>query len=469
MNDDSDNDLGKYFEMDCDNSFSYGNENQDINSLNLINNDYPNEENNTENKKSNQIDDYLYNNLNINNNILSNNNEINNSNLKEKEVSNNNKIEGRSKNNNFINNTINDETNINNFSFKSNLNTIKLDNSNDNISITKKSDDDLENVFFPKTENKNIIYNSNNTTRVPNNKEDGKSKKLDESLSSSSSEIKVISSEDFRRHFQEDKYGPQRTIEVIPTDGPKKIPFSQYHDKLNDQKSLNKNNNNGFDAFFMDDKKVENNSKINKNKNKNKNCNLIFSPKKTQKNKNNRKKKKFSPLPKDKYRDNKKFQKLLINRLEKQILTDIYNEYDNKDDFDETYYHLDKLKYILNEKGVDQAMNYLESLEPESFKRRIIIESTFFFKEIIKEEVEFAKVNNNTLILYKQPDHIFSQNMKYNIPLSGKLNQTNDFIKKGKSIRFNEQKFNCQNDNEYNSFYNSLNVFSPSKNINYKK
>ena len=492
MNDDSDNELGKYFEMDCDNSFSYGNDNQDNDSQNS-NNINKNEENNSKNHKSNQIDEYLNNSAyldnntnninipeatqNINNTYNINNNKLdinksdieeNNSIIKEKDNYNINKSINLDKNNNNTINNISDGTNINNISLKSNLNSVKIENSNNNSFNIKKIDDNIENLIFPNIENNKDNY----INKEPNNqikiKNLGDTKVIEDvSLSSeSNNEIEVISSEEFRRHFQEEKYGPQRTIEVIPATSPKKIPFSQYHDKLKYQKNISKSDNKGFDAFFMDDKKKEN--KVNKIINQK--YNNSYSPKKAPKNKINRKRKKFSPLPKDKYRDNKKFQKLLINRLEKQILTDIYNEYDNKDDFDETYYHLDKLKFLLNEKGLDEAMNYLESIEPENLKRRIINESTFFFKEIVREEVEFAKANGGTLILYKQPDYIFSQNMKYNIPLSGKLNQNNDFVKRGKSIRFNDKRNNIiYNNNEYkkddyNNFYNSPNVYGPSKN-----
>ena len=75
------------------------------------------------------------------------------------------------------------------------------------------------------------------------------------------------------------------------------------------------------------------------------------------------------------------------------------------------------------------------------------MESTYFFKQIVKEEVEFAENNGGRLILYKQPDYIFNQNVKYNISLSGKANQ-NDFNRKGRnSVGYSRERRSYSNNN----------------------
>ena len=91
-------------------------------------------------------------------------------------------------------------------------------------------------------------------------------------------------------------------------------------------------------------------------------------------------------------------------------------------------------------------MNYLIKIEPISLKNRVILESTFFFKEIIREEVEFAENNDGKLILFKQSDYIYNQNNRYNAPLIGKING----VKRGRT-RF-EQNY------MYNNKFNTINV-----------
>ena len=482
------NEIGNYFEMECDRSFSsYGN--MDNDSRYAYNNDDSlNEENKVINQnKHNQIDDYINNNMIPDNNFkinqttnIANANNNNNSkiiksssaynlnddlNIKNNlnnnisnfnSHNNNNNNNSKKRNNSNINNIIDEKSNNN----MSNSKSINFNNINNNPNNLKKLDDELsELLFFHSISNNNINNNLNNNIKNDINKNDKKEKTeakvIDNlSLSSSSNDVQIVSSEEFRKHFQEDKYGTQRKIEVIQDKNPLNMPFSQYNDKL---KTHINNNRNYVSQFFADNNNnnlSKKNNKINGIKPKINNINSL--PNIDIKKKFIKKRKKFSPLPKDKYRDNRVFHKLLINRLEKQILTDIYNEYQNKEDFEETYYYIEKIKYLINEKGVEDAMKYLETIEPISLRTKIIIESTFFFKQIVKEEVEFAKNNDGRLILYKQPDFIFNQNLKYNSPLSGKVNQNHDHIKRGKSCgKFNDEKL--KNKNTSNNIINDKN------------
>ena len=149
----------------------------------------------------------------------------------------------------------------------------------------------------------------------------------------------------------------------------------------------------------------------------------------------------------------------MINNLEKKILTGIYDQYQSKNDFEETYYYLDKIKYIINQKGVEEAMKYLESIEPESLRTKIIMESTFFFKEIIKEEIEFAENNDGKLVLYKKPDNsnIYNQNVKFITSINGKINNNKEYNNnEGKIINLLNSK-NNYNNYYYNNANNNMN------------
>jgi hypothetical protein len=208
-----------------------------------------------------------------------------------------------------------------------------------------------------------------------------------------------------------------------------------------DEESTNKSN-------------TKNNSNINKDPIKY----AFYSPQKEPTNKNDKKRKKFSPIPKNKYKHNKTYDKLLINRVEKEILTDLYDEYQNKKDFEQTYYYLDKIKYIINQKGVEEAMNYMDKIEPLNLRKRIIYEATFFIKEIIKKEVEFAEKNDGNLFLIKQSDDVFERNLKYIVPLSGKtnINHDNNDYRRGKSTNniYSQRK---------NKSYHNINIMSKNK------
>ena len=304
------------------------------------------------------------------------------------------------------------------------------------------------------------------------------------SLSSSSSNIQIVSGEQFRKHFQEDKFGPQRKIEIIDTNNKPNAPITQYFDKLISQKSNKIDYDKCFENFFVNNNNINNNANFNNNINinvnkdninKNKTVNkqaknnyILNSPQSTNKKKKIiPKRKKFSPLPKNKYKKNNINHKLIINDLEKQILTDIYDQYSNKDEFEETYYYLDKIKYIINQKGVEEAMNYLETIEPESLRTKIIMESTFFFKEIIKEEIEFAENNEGKLLLYKQPDNIvFNQNIKFITSLNGKVdnNKKNNKEVKNKNLLNKKNNYCYSNVNNINNNdFHYTNIYDNSK------
>lgn len=502
------NEIDKYFEMDYDNSLiSYENNDNDskytynfessINEESNINNqnqDCPIKQIDYINKNSNLYRNPQannYNNFKINNNYNINRNSsiINNFN-----ISNNFKINNNSNNFNIFNNNnshCQSKNNSNNYNMSINSfnksNTINIDSLNDNQgdNVSKGHlGDKQKDLYYPNLNNnspnnkiinnnlnsnsKAINYINNNNFNMNNNsinRIDSEKKtdtkiidNLSLSSSKSSNDIQIVSNEDFRKHFQEDRFGPQRRIQVVDIPQQANMPFSKRYDLLKGKINNNKDYNKCIDAFFFEDKEKLQIQPQKKNIDMSKKP-IFNNPFPNQNNKIIHKRKKFSPLPKEKYRNNNVFHKLLINRLEQQILTGMYDGYQNKNDFDETFYHIEKIKYLINNKGVEEAMKYMESIEPLSLRTRIIMESTYFFKEIIKEEVEFARNNNGKLILYKQPDYIYSQTNKNNPPLTGKLG-----MKRGRS-RFDKNhmnKFPTINKNEVNnenmnySFYNNF-------------
>ena len=178
--------------------------------------------------------------------------------------------------------------------------------------------------------------------------------------------------------------------------------------------------------------------------------------------KNNSKLKEFIPINKANYKNNSHYQKLLINRVEHQILTDIYNTYENKDEFNTTYYYITKLKEKMTNEGVEKAIKFLDDIEPLDLRQRIAIESTYFFKEVVREEVENAKANNGELILIKQPEDRYMQSI---MNLSGQINHGNNFKRKGKSnMRYNHVNYMMNNFNKNGHNNNMGNNFEFNKN-----
>ena len=496
---DSDNDnddINNYFDMDCDKSFSsYGN--NDIDSKCSYNAEEFIGENNNNKNKTNQIDDYIkynlrlpnnsnineinnnYNSSFINSNIIINSNDKIRVNITKKGNINSNYSSINNQNNNNINynkgknrsniiNICSDPNIINNGKYSDNINIRNYDNN-----LNKKNEEENNSLYFPSiskninkinNNNKNDINNDgNNYNNIRTSNEDNII--ANENLSSSSNDVKIITNEEFRKHFQEDKYGPQRKIEVIETKNNTNIRFSEYHDIMKHKKN-NIDLNEGIKSFFLEEKNNNKNNNLNPNNNNikysNKNMNQqqkkinFNSQNKEKDNRLMKKRKRFSPLPKDQYRDNKSFQKLLFNRLEKQILTDIYDEYENKEEFEETYYYLDNIKNILCQKGVEEAINYLNNIEPMSLREKIIIESTFFIKQIVKEEINFAENNEGKLIVYKQPDFLFSQNTKHSTPLSGRVHKNFRPNKRSKKFKFTRRhSYNEKNEYGNEEYYNN--------------
>ena len=358
----------------------------------------------------------------------------------------NNRIED---NLNMINNSMNNNKNVNNIN-KTIVNNITSNSISESITDKKYNEEEMP---FPKLDNNNEIPPQNNINKNEIENPNPKKNEIPEKISLSSSgeddeEIKIIPDDQFKRHFQEERYGPERRIEVIDPNKNNNILKPS-----NFKEILKKNNNNNdkekiFDTFFSDkikDKKIEivpkKTNKINFNKNKNRNFNNI-------------KTKEFIPMPKDDFKANTYFKKLLINRVEHQILTDIDNSYDeeNKYKFEQTNYYISELKKLITYQGVDKAIQYLNNIEPMELRTKIAIEATYFFKEVVREEVENARVNNGELILIKQPEILYKQSLQN---LSGKINYHGKSSKRrGNSMRRYDHSNFTMNNMQRNEFNN---------------
>ena len=204
------------------------------------------------------------------------------------------------------------------------------------------------------------------------------------------------------------------------------------------------NENKIFDNFF--DEKIP---KVNKNEIiPRKNNNIMFHKNKNR-NFNHPNPNEFIPMPKKEFKINTHFQKLLLNRVEHQILTEIYNSYDDKTKFNAAYYHIMKLKNLMTYSGINAAMEYLNNIEPMELRKEIAIESTYFFKEVIREEVENAKTHDGKLILIRQPDIIYNRSLKN---FSGKINYY-----RGNSMMRNNQRYdNYHMNNQHRNNYKNI-------------
>ena len=100
-------------------------------------------------------------------------------------------------------------------------------------------------------------------------------------------------------------------------------------------------------------------------------------------------------------------------------------------------------------------MKYLDNIEPLELRAKIAIESTYFFKEVVKEEVENAKAHDGKLILIKQPDFLYRKNLSN---FSGKINQfrgsSNNRIRNN-NIRYDN--YNHNMNNQQRNAYNNIN------------
>ena len=333
----------------------------------------------------------------------------------------NNKIESNinMENNNY---NINESINITN-----NICDKKFFNNND-LSNKDKINQTNCSKFIPINNNENEenrrSFNSKDKANEKSKKEN--MNEIIEKISSDEEEdLNIIPNEQFVKHFQS-KYEPKRNIEVIDTNNTKKNNNFDEILKNNCQKKYQEEDK-IFNSFFMEkDKKNNNIIEMPKKNKKNMNYNIY-------RNKNNIRSKDFWPLPKDEFKPNTHFQKLLINRVEHQILTNIYNSYENKEKFKQTYYYINEIKKKITHESVEEAIKFLDNIEPMELRAKVAIESTYFFKEIVREEVENAKVHNGELILIKQSESYYNQHMK----LSGTINHNNDFRRKGNSIMRN--------------------------------
>ena len=367
-------------------------------------------------------------------------------------------------NNNMNNKNVN---NINNVSNKTIINNITSNSMSESITDKKYNEDEMT---FPNLDKNKDILSQNNINKNEIENPNPKKNEIPEKISLSSSgeddeEIKIIPDDQFKRHFQEERYGPERRIEIIDPNKNNNILSPSNFKEILKKKNNNIDKEKIFDNFFSDkikDKKMEvipkKNNKINFNKNKNKNFNNI-------------KTKEFIPMPKDDFKANTYFKKLLINRVEHQILTDIYNSYDEEDKlkFEQTNYYISELKKLITYHGVDKAIQFLNNIEPMELRTKIAIESTYFFKEVVREEVENARVNNGELILIKQPEILYKQSLQN---LSGKINYHGKSSKRrGNSMRRydhsnftmnNLQRNECNNINKNNigeiQEYNNNNI-----------
>ena len=367
-------------------------------------------------------------------------------------------------NNNIINNRIEDNINTKDISISHNRNLDIVNNNDDKAlvnntykNIINKGNKDIEDLFQIGKKNNNISLNDQRNTkeiRSNNSKEEGE---IVERLSSDEEDIKEVPNDQFANYFQ-NRNESGRKINIIYSNVPSNNNMNEII-KKNKKKNYQEDDK-IFESFFKE-KEVKINKNIEMPK-KNNNNNINFN-----KNKNNKnlKLKEFVPIQKEDFKTNTYFEKLLINRVEHQVLTNIYNTYENKEKFDQTYYHINAIKNIIIHQGVEEAIKYLDNIEPLDLRTKVAIESTYFFKEVVREEVENAKAHNGELILIKQPDYFYNQNMK----LSGKLNNNNTFRRKGNSImRFRQTHFNMNkygrnyfngtaNNGEYSIYNNRFN------------
>ena len=418
---DEDNKIGvDYFLMDRKDNSSELNSNEDEES-----NTIPNVRNYL-NGNDNEVKEIIEN-PKINNNLsLIENNIEENINMKHKDMSQNKSL-----------------INVNNVNVNNIINNINFNNESNN------KNNDEEEISLSNEDNMNTTQKNN----INNNEKENSNSRNSQNpivLSDDEEDLKEINGEEFKRHFQEDRYGPERKIGIIEPDENKNII------RQNNFKDIRRKNkvdeSKLFDNFFQ-----EKEPKINKNKiiqKKYNNNNMIYNKNKNR-NFNHQNNKEFIPMIQNDFKTNTYFEKLLINRVEHQILTNIYNSYEDKSKFETTYSHIRKLKHLITNSGVEEAMKYLDNIEPLELRAKIAIESTYFFKEVVKEEVENAKAHDGKLILIKQPDFLYRKNLSN---FSGKINQfrgsSNNRIRNN-NIRYDN--YNHNMNNQQRNVYNNIN------------
>lgn len=372
---------------------------------------------------------------------------------------------------NIIKNTI-DEDNFNMGKMKNNIN--KSGNNTNNIYAQNSYNNNKINLLNVNKINpgNNSIKNKNDLIAENNPNKDKITEETIENISSDDEDVNIIPENQFVQHFQ-GKEESGRKIKIIDTNEfPMKKNMKEILKKNYQKKSQNEEKI--FNTFFMD--KNAKNNKTNEIPNDNNKINFNINKNKIKKNKT----RDFIPMPKEEMKMNKYFDKLLINRVEHQILTNIYDTYEDKSLFPQTYYHINEIKKLITFNGVEDAMKYLEDIEPLELRKKVAIESTYFFKEVVREEVENAKAHNGQLIIIKQPDYLYYQNMN----LCGQINHNEQFNRKGKSNmrnqyynygvnNFQRSKFNPRMNNYNNNFShfygynnNKYNYFNNNNNNN---
>ena len=381
----------------------------------------------------------------------------------------------------IIDNKIEENTNMKNSYASQNKSLSKINNVSDNNTIfnnnnlneyNNKNYFGNTNLLFKEEENNKIYYNQNiNRNEIINfnSKNDDENPIVissdDEEEEGDDKDIEIITGEQYIKYFQEDRNGPQRKIKIIEPEEEHKNIIMQ-NKIIDNMKKIKEDKDKVFDNFFQK-KKIENNKNEITPK---KNNNFIFY-KKRYKFYNRLKTKVFIPIKQNNFRANKFYDKLLINRVEHQILTNIYNSYEDKSKFNTTYNYITKLRNVIINQGVKEAIKYLDNIEPIELRNKIAIESTYFFKEIIREEVENAKIHQGELILIKQPEYKYNKSI---MNLCGKINcfrgNSNNRIMKNNKIydnynMNNHQKINCNNINENNNEKYKINFFNNNQNI----
>ena len=305
----------------------------------------------------------------------------------------------KSKSKNLINNLKNKEDNnklSNSCNLEKDLSSIK-----NNCDLLKKE----KNKINTSNEDKNFIELSDS------NSKDG--------------DLKIITPGEYLKPFQE-RYIEKPKIQVI-YDNPRKnsnIKFENENFKSDKNKkedirkqvlktffsSRNNKPNQSFQNISTINNNIRNTNNSDKIQNNNKKCNSRFElyEKNVKETKNP-----FKPLQPQFYRGNN-FKCLYIERIENQILTDIYNKYNNKNEFkDETYYQIFTIKKLISLKGPKTAIDYIQSFKDPNKKIRLFNEASYFFKEIINQEIASANQNGGNIVLVESKYN--KRNLKNNV------------------------------------------------------
>lgn len=351
--------------------------------------------------------------------------------------------------------------------------------------------DDYNDKFSSDPEEQSNTFDNNNSIQE-NQKNDLNKEKIqnknDDSVkviekitisSSSSSGCEIIQNEKYIEDTQKDKFYQEPKIGIANIN-PEELKMNFFpkkgekeYDKQTEEKiwntffltSFNSNSNN-YKNPNTSYRKDQNQNKINNTKVKHNKFspNLIGNIQNNRDNFNpfiGKKRRKFSPLPKECFQGNRSFSKLLLDRVEKEILTDIYNNYSGNKNFDSNFNHICEIKRLLIFQGIDEAMKYIEQIPENESKNELLIEISYYFKGIIKEEMRVAGENNGKLVLIRRPDFKKKSKNKNKIILTNKnilntknnwenyLNKRNESIINKENKQSNGNNYKNQNSNVY--------------------